>query len=75
MKNLDGFVDDQELKEHFSYYGRVLSAKVMRDHRGISRGFGFVCFSTPNDANKAVDALHGSVTSLLIFFPMSIQPR
>ncbi|XP_057984300.1 polyadenylate-binding protein 7 [Malania oleifera] len=59
VKNIDDDVNDDELREHFSQCGTITSAKLMRDDRGISKGFGFVCFSTPEEANKAVATLHG----------------
>ena len=63
MKNLDDMVDDEYLMKHFSSYGTIVSAKVMRTEKGISRGFGFVCFSSPEEAAKAV-AEHGLFYSL-----------
>lgn len=99
IKNLDDDVDDDKLRQMFSEFGPITSAKVMRDQLsedddeekedkdekdkenqkepeepkededsadkksekksgdrklGKSKGFGFVCFSNPDDATKAV---------------------
>ncbi|XP_055811583.1 polyadenylate-binding protein 7-like [Solanum dulcamara] len=59
VKNIDGDVKDHELRELFSQCGKITSAKLMLDEKGVSRGFGFVCFSTPEEANKAVNTFHG----------------
>ncbi|XP_057438216.1 polyadenylate-binding protein 7 [Lotus japonicus] len=59
VKNIDDNVSDEELRDHFSACGSITSAKVMKDEKGISKGFGFVCFSTPEEANKAVNTFHG----------------
>ncbi|KAL3532017.1 hypothetical protein ACH5RR_005538 [Cinchona calisaya] len=59
VKNIDDAVTDEELREHFSPCGTIISAKLMRDDKGISKGFGFVCFSTPEEAYNAVITLHG----------------
>ncbi|CAK9140445.1 unnamed protein product [Ilex paraguariensis] len=59
VKNIDDDVTDDELREHFSQCGTITSAKLMRDDKGISKGFGFVCFSTPEEASKAVNTFHG----------------
>jgi polyadenylate-binding protein len=58
VKNLDETTDDAKLKEHFGQFGTVVSAKVMRDDKGLSRGFGFVCFNTPEEAHKAINEPH-----------------
>jgi polyadenylate-binding protein len=39
----------------------VTSAKIMRDDKGISKGFGFVCFSSPDEATKAVTEMNGKM--------------
>ncbi|KAJ0089005.1 hypothetical protein Patl1_32302 [Pistacia atlantica] len=59
VKNIDDDVTDEELREHFSQCGTITSAKLMRDEKGISKGFGFVSFSTPEEASKAVGTFHG----------------
>ncbi|KAK6126290.1 hypothetical protein DH2020_039935 [Rehmannia glutinosa] len=61
VKNIDDDVIDDELKLHFSQCGTITSAKIMRDDKGVSKGFGFVCFSTPEEANKAVYTFHGFI--------------
>lgn len=61
VKNLDASVDDKKLQELFGCFGKITSAKVMCNETGISKGFGFVCFSTPEEANKAMLALHGKL--------------
>lgn len=58
VKNLDDSVDDEKLRELFEPFGPTSSVKVMRDERGISRGFGFVCFLNAEDATKAVAEMH-----------------
>ncbi|XP_051152331.1 polyadenylate-binding protein 7 [Andrographis paniculata] len=61
VKNIDDDITDEELRELFSRCGTITSAKLMRDDRGISKGFGFVCFSTPEEANQAVYTFHGFI--------------
>ena len=54
VKNLDDSIDDEKLKEEFAPFGTITSAKVMTTENGKSKGFGFVCFSTPEEATKAI---------------------
>ncbi|XAR61910.1 hypothetical protein NMG60_11016459 [Bertholletia excelsa] len=61
VKNLDDSVDDDKLKELFSEFGTITSCKVMRDPNGISRGSGFVAFSTPEEASRALAEMNGKM--------------
>mmetsp|Transcript_27257 Transcript_27257/g.69293 ORF Transcript_27257/g.69293 Transcript_27257/m.69293 type:complete len:646 (-) Transcript_27257:853-2790(-) len=59
VKNLDDIVDDEKLREAFMPYGSISSAKVMLDDKGNSKGFGFVCFGSTEEATKAVSEMNG----------------
>ncbi|KAF0904213.1 hypothetical protein E2562_032990 [Oryza meyeriana var. granulata] len=59
IKNINDEVDDDALRERFDEFGNITSAKIMRDEKGISKGFGFVCFSTPEEAKCAVSSMRG----------------
>ncbi|KAG9339706.1 hypothetical protein JZ751_023352, partial [Albula glossodonta] len=62
VKNLDDGIDDERLRREFAPYGTITSAKVMTDG-GHSKGFGFVCFSSPEEATKAVTEMNGRIVS------------
>lgn len=59
VKNLSDETDDEKLSQEFAKYGSITSAKIMRDAAGKSKGFGFVCFQSPEEATKAVTAMNG----------------
>ena len=62
IKNLEDGIDDERLRQEFSTYGTITSAKVMKDEeKGQSKGFGFVCFSSPDEATKAVTEMNGRI--------------
>eukprot|EP00003_Mantamonas_plastica_P023139 TRINITY_DN408_c3_g1_i1.p1 TRINITY_DN408_c3_g1~~TRINITY_DN408_c3_g1_i1.p1 ORF type:complete len:682 (+),score=327.05 TRINITY_DN408_c3_g1_i1:112-2046(+) len=61
VKNLDDQVDDEQLRKEFSPFGTITSAKVMSDDKGNSKGFGFVCFSTAEEATKAVTEMNNKI--------------
>jgi len=60
VKNLDDTIDDEQLRKEFSAFGTITSAKVMCEN-GRSKGFGFVCFSLPEEATKAVTEMNGRI--------------
>jgi polyadenylate-binding protein len=60
IKNLDDTIDDERLRKEFVGFGTITSAKVMTEN-GRSKGFGFVCFSAPEEATKAVTDMNGRI--------------
>uniref|UniRef100_A0A8C5EP00 Polyadenylate-binding protein n=1 Tax=Gouania willdenowi TaxID=441366 RepID=A0A8C5EP00_GOUWI len=62
VKNLDDGIDDEQLRKEFSPFGTITSAKVMTEG-GRSKGFGFVCFSSPEEATKAVTEMNGRIVA------------
>ncbi|XP_021753342.1 polyadenylate-binding protein 2-like [Chenopodium quinoa] len=61
IKNLDDTIDDDKLKEAFAPYGTITSCKIMRDPTGVSKGSGFVAFSTAEEASRALLEMNGKM--------------
>jgi len=61
VKNLDDSIDDQRLRQEFTHCGTITSAKVMSDERGQSKGFGFVCFASSDEATTAVTQMNSKM--------------
>ena len=58
VSNLSFNVKDEDLKDFFTPYGEVTSAKVINDKfTGQSKGFGFVEMSDGTSAKKAITEL------------------
>jgi len=61
VKNFNLQYTDDKLRTLFSQYGNITSCKIMRDYEGgPSKGFGFVCFQTPEEALNAMQ-LHNQI--------------
>ncbi|QCD94435.1 polyadenylate-binding protein [Vigna unguiculata] len=61
LKNFDDSFNDEKLKEIFSVFGTTTSCKVMMDALGRSKGCGFVAFSTPEEATRAMNEMNGKI--------------
>jgi polyadenylate-binding protein len=61
VKNLDETLEDAAFKEAFEVYGQITSCKIMRDDKGNAKGFGFVCYTTNEEASKAVTEMNGKI--------------
>merc|ERR1712190_100188 len=55
---LDEDMNDEALKGLFTEFGKITSASAPLDDKGKSKGFGFVCFESPDEATKAVTEMH-----------------
>ena len=62
VKNLDDTITDDQLRDMFATFGTITSARVMRGDEGnVSKGFGFVCYSSAEEATRAVAEMNNKV--------------
>ena len=58
--NLSFNTTENDLQDAFAPYGTVVEANLMVDRMtSRPRGFGFVTMSSPEEAQKAIEALNG----------------
>jgi cold-inducible RNA-binding protein len=58
--NLSFNTTENDLQDAFTAHGTVLETNLMMDRdSGRPRGFGFVTMSTPEEAQKAIEAMNG----------------
>ncbi len=59
--NLSYNTTENDLHDAFASHGTVVEANLMVDREsGRPRGFGFVTMSTPEEAQKAIESMHGA---------------
>lgn len=58
IKNLEDEITEERLKKEFSAFGTIKSARIMLDEKENSRGFGFVCYTTPDEAQRAINEMN-----------------
>lgn len=76
VSNLSFNVQDEDLKEFFTDYGEVTSAKIITDRMTQqSRGFGFVEMSDNAAAQKAITELDGATVEGRTIRVMEAKPR
>lgn len=59
--NLSWKATEETLKPVFEAFGKVVSIKIITDHTGRSKGFGFVEMDTDQDALNAIQGLNEKV--------------
>ena len=76
VSNLSFNVQDEDLREFFTSYGEVTSAKVIMDKMtNRSRGFGFVEMSDDAAAAKAIAELDGATVEGRNIKVMEARPK
>ncbi|MER3463820.1 MAG: RNA-binding protein [Chitinophagaceae bacterium] len=76
VSNLSFNVQDEDLREFFTEYGEVTSAKVITDKfTGKSRGFGFVEMSDNAAAQKAITELDNATVEGRNIRVMEAKPK
>jgi RNA recognition motif-containing protein len=76
VSNLSFNVQDEDLREFFTEYGEVSSAKVIMDKMtNQSRGFGFVEMSDDAAAKKAIAELDGATIEGRNIKVMEAKPK
>jgi cold-inducible RNA-binding protein len=60
VSNISFHTNEDDLKNLFSKFGAVTSAKIIMDREtNKSRGFGFVEMQSAEEGNKAIEGLQG----------------
>jgi RNA recognition motif-containing protein len=76
VSNLSFNVQDEDLREFFTPYGEVTSAKVINDKMtGQSRGFGFVEMSDDEASRKAIAELNEATVEGRTIKVMEAKPK
>lgn len=58
--NLSFKITENDLQDAFAAHGTVVETNLMMDRvSGRPRGFGFVTMGSPEEAQKAIDAMNG----------------
>ncbi|KAM2234492.1 hypothetical protein PS1_012960 [Malus domestica] len=58
--NLSWSATSESLTKAFQEHGTVVGARVLYDgETGMSRGYGFVCYSTKSEMDAALESLNG----------------
>ncbi|ROV89969.1 hypothetical protein VMCG_10111 [Cytospora schulzeri] len=60
VRNMVFEANEDHLREAYEKYGEITKAVVARDARGLSRGYGFVWFTSQDAMEKAVDGTNAS---------------
>lgn len=61
VRNFDDTIDEKRLMNEFQPFGTISSCVVMRSQNGVSKGYGFVCFSSSEEATKAVTGMNNKM--------------
>eukprot|EP00210_Caulerpa_lentillifera_P001678 g1613.t1 len=75
IKHLAPSIDNTKLIELFEKFGHITSAKIMYDENHNSKAFGFVCFSTVEEAAGALAEMNNKVIDGQSLYVALAQPK
>ena len=76
VSNLSFNIQDEDLREFFTPFGEVTSAKIINDREsGKSRGFGFVEMSDDEASKKAIAELNDATVEGRTIKVMEAKPK
>ena len=75
VKNLDETINDDSFRELFTPFGTVTSARIMKEPSGASKGFAFVCYSTAEEATRAITEMNGKMIGAKPLFVAMYQRK
>lgn len=76
MGNLSKDISDAQLGDLVREFGAYESAEVAKDRAsGESRGFGFVVFTSDDDAKKAIEGLNGKEVNGSVLKVSEARPK
>eukprot|EP01092_Planopodium_desertum_P006116 TRINITY_DN2526_c0_g3_i1.p1 TRINITY_DN2526_c0_g3~~TRINITY_DN2526_c0_g3_i1.p1 ORF type:complete len:566 (+),score=150.86 TRINITY_DN2526_c0_g3_i1:61-1758(+) len=76
IKNIDDSIDEARLEKEFSAFGKINSYTIMKDEKNsTSKGFGFVCYSSPEEAERAISEMHGKMLGVKPLYVALAQRR
>ncbi|XP_055546883.1 polyadenylate-binding protein 1A-like [Wyeomyia smithii] len=59
INNLEKSIDNSGLLQMFQQFGKISSVRVIQNADGSSKGFGFVCLMSKEEAFKAISKMNG----------------
>lgn len=77
VKGLDPEVirNDEDLRNEFTSYGQLISARLATYPKGLSKGFGFLAFSNGEEALRAKESCHGKVIGSKEIYVAFAEPK
>lgn len=79
VKNLDPTIGNTELFSLFRKFGHIVSARVMSNPAtGLSKGYGFVSYSKPEEAALALNEMNGILVrskAMIVAYHEPKKPR
>ncbi|KAL8138244.1 hypothetical protein V2J09_004245 [Rumex salicifolius] len=76
ISGLSRLTTEEKLEEAFEPYGQLLEAKVIKDRAtGRSKGFGFITYSSIEEAEKAREEMNAKYLDGWVIFVDPAKPR